>query len=98
MNVPSKTWMYMFAISVVHASAVCALWYALFVWDKDVVKIGVWVALAAVWPVWIVALALPGKRRAWQWLVAITIGLGILSPTFHTLYAFASWRILGFAP
>jgi hypothetical protein len=98
MTIQPKVRIYMFALSLVHASVVSALWYALFAWDKDLVKVGVWVALAAVWPVWIVALALPGKDRARVWFAAMALGLAILFPTFDTLYSFGSWSIWGFAP
>jgi hypothetical protein len=98
MTIHPKARIFMFTLCLVHASAVSALWYVLFAWDKDVVTVGVWVALAAAWPAWIVALALPGEGRAWHWFTAIALGLAILSPTFHTLYSFASWSIWGFAP
>ena len=83
---------------VIHATVVTWIWYVIFMLDKDVVTVRLWIVMVIVWPLWIVSIIFPGKSRRLHWLVTLGLGLIILSPTFSTLYSFAAWRIGGFAP
>ena len=86
------------AVCIVHACVVSGTWYVIFMLDKDIVNVRIWTALAVLWPIWIFAIAFPGKAWRLRWLATLALGLIILSPTFSTLYSFAVWTIGGFAP
>jgi len=83
---------------IVHACAVTGSWYVLFMQDKDIVSVRTWTLLAAIWPLWILALVFPDRVQRLRWLAVLIVGLIILTPTYSTLYSFLVWRIGGFAP
>ena len=82
---------------VIHALAVLAFWTALFVVNLDLIPGNVWLALAWLWLIWPIVLALhPGrtlKRIAWPVLVAI----GLLVPCVPVVFTFTLWAVQGFA-
>jgi hypothetical protein len=96
MSATQQVWIRIACIA--HAIIICATWYVIFMLDKDMLKARTWVTLAALWPIWVIAVAFPGKARRLRWLATLTLGLIILSPTFSTLYSFAIWSAGGFAP
>lgn len=83
---------------IAHAFIISMTWYVIFMMDKDILKIRTWVVIAALWPVWAFAIALPGNPWRLRWLGTLLFGFIILSPTYSTLYTFAIWSASGFAP
>jgi hypothetical protein len=96
MSTPRRMWTQV--LCIVHAFIVSAIWYVMFMLDRDIVKVRTWVALAILWLVWIFSVAFPGRTRRLRWVAVLSLGTIILSPTFSTLYTFAVWSIGGFAP
>ena len=86
------------AACIAHALVVTGFWYAIVVLDLEIVKVGTWIGLAWLWPIWIVSVAFPDRAQRLRWLATLVAGLLILSPTFSTLYSFAVWGRRGFAP
>jgi hypothetical protein len=70
----------------------------MFMQDRNIVSARVWTGLAVIWLIWMAAPFLSGKEGRRGWTITVALGLGILIPTYSTLYSFAVWSIEGFAP
>jgi len=81
-----------------HAVLVVGLWAAAMYLDTRLLSGTVWVALAWLWIVWPILLAVTKARSSRAALVAVMVGALVLLPTAPEIFAFTAWSIGGFAP
>ena len=77
---------------------VLAVWVALFIADRNLVPVKIWLALFWLWFVWPAALLLSPGHSFRQAAMPIAVGAAILAPCVSVIYTFSVWAIQGFAP
>ena len=83
---------------ILHAAIVLSLWVATFPADLEVIPGKLWLALAWLWIVWPIAIALHPAFDFKQRVLPVVAGAALLAPCIPVIYTFTVWAIWGFAP